>query len=185
MTKPYSAQDLIISSYNNNQIFSIILHSSVSATGILFAFRAAAAHGVESFGNIPKSPVQFASCGPCQLLQHLPSGSGDRLLQETLPNAVIRHVVKPWLFASYLGKRSFSCAGRPLRPLRFAWRFRSADVARISLLQSTGTAGDRNQHFGVRFAPRANDTLEVVEVTSGASGEFQLLPQWYILSSFS
>lgn len=52
LTKPYSAQDLIISSYNNNQIFSIILHSSIAATNILFAFRAAAAHGVESFRNI-------------------------------------------------------------------------------------------------------------------------------------
>jgi len=52
MTKLYSAQDLIISSYNNNRIFSVILHSSISATDILFAFRAAAAHGVENFRSI-------------------------------------------------------------------------------------------------------------------------------------
>lgn len=35
----------------------------------------------------------------------------------------------------------------------------------------------KNQHFWVTFAACAKKALEVVKVTGGASGEFQLLPQ--------
>lgn len=75
------------------------------------------------------------------------------MLQETLPNAVICHVIKPRLFASHLEKRSLCCAGSLVCPLRFAWHCRSTGVARILLLQSTDTAGDKTSIFLMKFAP--------------------------------
>lgn len=80
MTKSYSAQDLIISSYSNDQVFSVILHSSINATDILFAFCATAARGAESFRNIIYSLLDLCynllAATSVLFLQQLPSGYG-------------------------------------------------------------------------------------------------------------
>lgn len=188
MTKSYSAQDLIISSHSSHKIFSITLHSSISATDILFAFCATAARGAESFRNILYSLLDLcynllaATSGSFYSSSHL--GMGDRLLQGTLPSTVICHVINPWLFASSLRKRSRWRAGSSVCPPRFAWHLSSTGVARILLLRSTGHSRGQNQHFFFFFGEICSSAEEVLQAAE-TSGECRLFPWWHNLLLFS
>lgn len=53
----------------------------------------------------------------------------------------------------------------------------TAGAAGILLPQSSSRAGDKNEGFGVRSVPCTQDPLKAVEVTGGALGGFQLVPQ--------